>query len=127
MPLRMARLEENVHEIRGALTKQLKVVDEMARDLSRFCTSTTTSLAWMIDRAGVSYMSYTQTPIEYQRRVRRRTDDAGTSAAQQDQQHPDSCSLLIKPVCKFSTIVHDTEPCRIFTLNARIRKKDDFK
>ncbi|GKB68532.1 hypothetical protein Tco_0929944 [Tanacetum coccineum] len=127
MPQRMARLEEDVHEIRRALTKQREVVDEMARDLSRFCTWTTTSLARMIDRAGVSYTSYTQIPIEYQRRVRRRTDDVGTSAVQQDQQQPDSCSLLIKPGSKFSTIVHDTEPCKIFTLNVRIRKKDDFK
>ncbi|GKE90298.1 hypothetical protein Tco_1567773, partial [Tanacetum coccineum] len=36
MPQRMARLEEDVHEIRGALTEQRKVIDAMAKDLSRF-------------------------------------------------------------------------------------------
>ncbi|GJS04370.1 hypothetical protein Tco_0320878 [Tanacetum coccineum] len=44
------------------------------------------------------------------------------------------CSLMlrrpiIKPGSKFNTIVHeyDTEPSTIFTLNARIGKRDDFK
>ncbi|GJS55308.1 hypothetical protein Tco_0628670 [Tanacetum coccineum] len=33
---RMARLEEDVHEIRGALAEQRKVIGAMARDFSRF-------------------------------------------------------------------------------------------
>ncbi|GJZ84024.1 hypothetical protein Tco_0649197 [Tanacetum coccineum] len=86
MPQRMAKLEEDMHEIRGALTEQHEVIDAMARNFSRFCTWTTTSLARMMDRAGVTYTSYSQTPREYQRRVRRRTDGASTSAAQQDPQ-----------------------------------------
>ncbi|GKE16347.1 hypothetical protein Tco_1423924, partial [Tanacetum coccineum] len=53
MPQRMARLEEDMHEIRGALTEQR------------------------------------ETHVPYQRRVRCRTDEASTSAAQQDQQQPD--------------------------------------
>ncbi|GKE47176.1 hypothetical protein Tco_1478434 [Tanacetum coccineum] len=53
MPQRMARLKEDMHEIREALTEQR------------------------------------ETHVPYQRRVRRRTDEAGTSAAQQDQQQPD--------------------------------------
>nr|GEZ01437.1 hypothetical protein [Tanacetum cinerariifolium] len=81
MPQRMARLEEDVHEIRGALTKQREVIDAMACDFSRFYTWTTTSLARMMDRAGVTYMSYSQTLREYQRCVRRRTDSASTSTA----------------------------------------------
>ncbi|GKE88278.1 hypothetical protein Tco_1565753 [Tanacetum coccineum] len=85
MPQRMARLEEDVHEIRGALTKHREVIDAMAHDLSRFCTWTTTSLARMMDREGVSYMSYSQTLGEYQRCVRCRTDGVSTSTAQQDQ------------------------------------------
>ncbi|GKB67053.1 hypothetical protein Tco_0928465 [Tanacetum coccineum] len=48
MPQRMARLEDDVHEIRGALTEKHEVIDEMARDLSRLCTWTTTSLARMM-------------------------------------------------------------------------------
>ncbi|GJS98323.1 hypothetical protein Tco_0819493 [Tanacetum coccineum] len=122
MPQRMARVEEDVHEIRGALTEQREVIDVMARDFSRFSTWAVTSLARMMDRAGVAYVPYSETHVPYQRRrVRQRTGEASTSAAQQDPQ--------IKPGSKFSTIVHeyDTEPRRIFTLNARIGKRDDFK
>ncbi|GKB81484.1 hypothetical protein Tco_0948379 [Tanacetum coccineum] len=81
MPQRMARLEEDVHEIRRALTEQREVIDAMARDFSRFCTRTTTSLVRMMDMAGVTYTSYSQTPREYQRCVRYKTDDASTSTA----------------------------------------------
>ncbi|GKE98021.1 hypothetical protein Tco_0021372 [Tanacetum coccineum] len=41
---------------------------------------------------------------------------------------PSYLYLLIKPGSKFSTIVHEyTEPSRIFTLKARMEKRDDFK
>ncbi|GJS33283.1 retrovirus-related pol polyprotein from transposon TNT 1-94 [Tanacetum coccineum] len=89
MPRRMARLEEDVHEIRGTLAEQRKVISAMARDFSRLCTWTTTSLARMIDRAGVTYTSYSETPREYTRHVRRMTDGASTSAVHQDLQQPD--------------------------------------
>ncbi|GKB48955.1 hypothetical protein Tco_0899708, partial [Tanacetum coccineum] len=89
MPQRMARLEEDVHKIRGALTEQHEVIDAMARDFSRFCTWTTTSLTRMMDRAGVKFTSYSQTPREYTRHVRRRTDGASTSTAQQGPHQPD--------------------------------------
>nr|GFB99166.1 hypothetical protein [Tanacetum cinerariifolium] len=36
MAQRLARLEEEVHEIRGALDEQRQMMDTMARDLSRF-------------------------------------------------------------------------------------------
>ncbi|GJT10175.1 hypothetical protein Tco_0857217 [Tanacetum coccineum] len=54
MPQRMARLEEDVHEIRGTLAEQHDVISAMAHDFSRFCTWTTTSLVRMMDRAGVT-------------------------------------------------------------------------
>ncbi|GKA88449.1 hypothetical protein Tco_0810213, partial [Tanacetum coccineum] len=38
MPRRKARLEEDVHEMHGALTEQCEVIDVMARDFSRFST-----------------------------------------------------------------------------------------
>ncbi|GJY09488.1 putative reverse transcriptase domain-containing protein [Tanacetum coccineum] len=81
-------LEEDVHEIRGALTEQRKVIDMMAHDFSKFSTWAITSLGRMMDRAGVTYMPYSQTHVPYQRRVRRRTDSDSTSAAQQDPQQP---------------------------------------
>ncbi|GJS11294.1 hypothetical protein Tco_0368090 [Tanacetum coccineum] len=88
MPQRMARLEEDVHKICGTLAEQHDVISVMARDFSRFCTWTTTSLAHMMNRACVTYTSYSQTPREYQRHVRCMTDDASTSTAQQDPQQP---------------------------------------
>ncbi|GKB58506.1 hypothetical protein Tco_0914692 [Tanacetum coccineum] len=86
MPQRMARLEEDVHEIRGALTEQRQVIDSMARNFSRFSTWVTTGLGRMMDRVGVTYTPYSQTHMSYQRRVRQRTGKASTSAAQQDPQ-----------------------------------------
>ncbi|GJS31615.1 hypothetical protein Tco_0492235 [Tanacetum coccineum] len=83
MPWRMARLKEDVHEICGMLSEQREVISAMARDFSRFCTWTTTGLARMMDRAGVTYTSYSETPRKYTRRVRRRIDGANTSTAQQ--------------------------------------------
>ncbi|GJZ54998.1 hypothetical protein Tco_0610191, partial [Tanacetum coccineum] len=89
MPQRMARLEEDVHEIRRMLAEQREVISAKTRDFSRLCTWTTTSLARMIDRVGVTYTSYSETPREYTRHVRRKTNGASTSAAQHDPQQPD--------------------------------------
>ncbi|GJR03742.1 hypothetical protein Tco_0526726 [Tanacetum coccineum] len=66
----MARLEEDVHEIRGALTEQREVIDGMARDFSRFSTWVTTGLRRMMDKAGVTYTPYSQTHMSYERHVR---------------------------------------------------------
>ncbi|GJZ13397.1 hypothetical protein Tco_0548627 [Tanacetum coccineum] len=68
--------------------EQRGVLDSMARDLSKFTTWTVTNLSRMIDRRGFRYTSYSDLPVPYQRRTRRRTGDASTSAAQQDEQQP---------------------------------------
>ncbi|GJU91585.1 putative reverse transcriptase domain-containing protein [Tanacetum coccineum] len=87
---RWPELKEDAHEIHGALTEQREVIDTMARDFSRFSTWAITRLAWMIDKAGVTYVPYSETHVPYQRRrVRQRTGEASTSAAQQDPQQPD--------------------------------------
>ncbi|GKA04693.1 hypothetical protein Tco_0683813 [Tanacetum coccineum] len=78
--LRVARLEEEVHGIRGALGDQREVLDSMARDFSRFTTWTVTSLSRMMDHVGVRYTSYSDFQIPYVRRTRRRTNDASTLA-----------------------------------------------
>ncbi|GJZ53595.1 hypothetical protein Tco_0608480 [Tanacetum coccineum] len=50
----------------------------------RFTTWTVTSLSRMMDRAGVTYTRYFESPVEYQRRnIRQRTDEPSTSAAPQ--------------------------------------------
>ncbi|GJU41692.1 hypothetical protein Tco_1194649 [Tanacetum coccineum] len=72
---------EDVYEIHGALTEQHEVIDAMARDFSIFSTWVVTGLRRMMDMAGVTYIPYSQTHVPYQRRVRRRTDKASTSAA----------------------------------------------
>ncbi|GKE60331.1 hypothetical protein Tco_1510698 [Tanacetum coccineum] len=89
MAQRLARVEEDVHEIRGALGKQREVLDIMARDFPRFSTWTVVGLLQMMSRAGVRYTSYANFQIPYVRRTRRRTDDAITSTSQQDEQQPD--------------------------------------
>ncbi|GKE10978.1 hypothetical protein Tco_1414529 [Tanacetum coccineum] len=83
MAQRLARLEEDVHRIQGALGEQIEVLDSMAYDFSRFTTWTVTRLSRMMDPAGVRYMSYSDYHIPYVRRTRRRTDDASTLTPQQ--------------------------------------------
>ncbi|GJZ35034.1 hypothetical protein Tco_0580851 [Tanacetum coccineum] len=65
------------------------VIDAMARDFSRLSTWVTNGLGRMMDREGVAYTQYAQTHVSYQRRVRQRTGEANTFAAQQDSQQPD--------------------------------------
>ncbi|GJX46503.1 hypothetical protein Tco_0271693 [Tanacetum coccineum] len=80
---RISRLEEEVHGMREALQGQREVLDSMSRDFSRFTTWTVTSLARLMDRAGVPYTRYSESSIEYERRTRRMTDGASTSTAPQ--------------------------------------------
>ncbi|GJX31529.1 hypothetical protein Tco_0241384, partial [Tanacetum coccineum] len=89
MPQRMARLEEDVNKIHGALAEQREVIGAMAMDFSRFTVWAASCIAQLLDFARVTYMSYSKIHIPYQRRVRCRTDSASTSIAQQDQQQPD--------------------------------------
>ncbi|GJY64716.1 hypothetical protein Tco_0466176 [Tanacetum coccineum] len=60
---------------------QREVLDSMARDLSRFTTWTITGLSRLMDRAGMPYMRYSESPVEYQGGTRQRTGDASTSVA----------------------------------------------
>ncbi|GKD64057.1 hypothetical protein Tco_1306165 [Tanacetum coccineum] len=86
----MARLEEDVHEICRALAEQREVIDVMAKDFSRFTVWAAEGIARLLDSTGASYTPLSETHVPYQRRVKRRTDGASTSAAQQDQQQPDT-------------------------------------
>nr|GEW35476.1 hypothetical protein [Tanacetum cinerariifolium] len=64
------RLEEEVHGMQEVLQGQREVLDNMARDFSRFTTWTITSRAWLIDKDGVPYMKYSKSPVKYERRTR---------------------------------------------------------
>ncbi|GJX96224.1 hypothetical protein Tco_0352022, partial [Tanacetum coccineum] len=53
MAQRFTRVEEDVHEIRGALGEQREILDSMARDFSRFYTWTVNELSQMMSQVGV--------------------------------------------------------------------------
>ncbi|GKE92445.1 hypothetical protein Tco_1573540 [Tanacetum coccineum] len=78
----------------GAIEDALAVDEDMPQAVPpppprAQATWTVTSLTRMMDRAGVTYTSYSETPEEYQRHTRQRTGKASTSTTQQDQQQPD--------------------------------------
>nr|GFA44790.1 hypothetical protein [Tanacetum cinerariifolium] len=75
--------------IRGALAEQREVIGSMARDFLRFTLWSTSWISQLLDYARVTYTSYSETHIPYQRHVRQRTSEASTSTAQQDPQQPD--------------------------------------
>ncbi|GJR41493.1 hypothetical protein Tco_1217177 [Tanacetum coccineum] len=89
MAQRLAMVEEDVHEIRGALGEHRDILDSMACDFSLFSTWTVVGLSQMTSQAGVRYTSYADFQIQYVRHTRRRTNDASTSTTQQDEQQPD--------------------------------------
>ncbi|GJR30814.1 hypothetical protein Tco_1107046 [Tanacetum coccineum] len=113
MPQRLGRLEEEVQGLHRDVGTLRGLVGEID------------------DRSGeILYMDDVVIPETH------RTEDwrgqhlcstAGPTAARP--MIPPILIFLIKPGSKFSTIVHEyvTEACRIFTLNARMGKRDDFK
>ncbi|GJV04944.1 hypothetical protein Tco_1338513 [Tanacetum coccineum] len=73
---------EEMREIQGALNRQHKVMDTMARDLSKFTAWAPDGISHLLDVAGASYTRYSKTRIPYQRhRVRQTTRETSTSAA----------------------------------------------
>ncbi|GKC85420.1 hypothetical protein Tco_1141137 [Tanacetum coccineum] len=57
MAQRLARVEEEVHDIRGALGEQREVMDAMAEDLSRFTVWAAGGISQLLDYAGATYDS----------------------------------------------------------------------
>ncbi|GJT50459.1 hypothetical protein Tco_0976616 [Tanacetum coccineum] len=88
-PQSMAILKEEVHGLRDSLGEQRAVLDEMSRDFSRFDTWTVGCLSQLLDMSGMTYTSYGDYQIPYQRRTKRRTDGASTSAASHTDDQPD--------------------------------------
>ncbi|GKF56349.1 hypothetical protein Tco_0166689, partial [Tanacetum coccineum] len=81
MPPRMARLEEEVRGVVESLGELRVVLDAMSRDFSRFTTWTVGRLSQLLDASGMTFTSYGDYQIPYQRPTRRRTDGASTSVA----------------------------------------------
>ncbi|GJS52978.1 hypothetical protein Tco_0626340 [Tanacetum coccineum] len=111
--------EEDVHEIRRALVEQREVINAMARDFSRFIVWVAGGIAQLLDSTRASYTPYSDTHIPYQRRVRRKTDSASTSAAQQDP------LLILSPVHLYYSY-HDVPKHKTSYLVMYILWYDDF-
>nr|GEZ62134.1 hypothetical protein [Tanacetum cinerariifolium] len=85
MPQRMARLEEDVYEIRVALTEQHEVIGAMAMDFSKFTVWAFSDIEQLLDSAQTTCTPYFETHIPYERhRFRQRTVEASTFTAQQE-------------------------------------------
>ncbi|GJZ59399.1 hypothetical protein Tco_0615215 [Tanacetum coccineum] len=86
------RLERQLDTAAGApeVAQDAPIVDEGSQANSAPELLAITGPAQMMDKAGVTYVPYSETRVPYQRRrVRQRTDKANTFAAQQDPQQPD--------------------------------------
>ncbi|GJR45425.1 hypothetical protein Tco_1313528 [Tanacetum coccineum] len=81
MAQRLAGVEEDVNEIRGALGEHRVILDSMACDFSRISTWTVVGLSQMMSQAGVRYTSYVDFQIPYVRCTRCKIDGANTSIA----------------------------------------------
>ncbi|GKB82905.1 hypothetical protein Tco_0949800 [Tanacetum coccineum] len=86
---RTARFEEEVHGLQESLGEQREVLSGMSRDFVRFTTWTFGRLSQLLDAGGVTYTSYSDYQISYQRRTRWRTGEASTSAAPYIDDQPD--------------------------------------
>ncbi|GKB85143.1 hypothetical protein Tco_0957415 [Tanacetum coccineum] len=84
-----ARFEEEVHGLRESLGEQREVLSGMSRDFVRFTTWTFGRLSQLLDAGGVTYTSYSDYQISYQRCTRWRTGEANTSAAPYIDDQPD--------------------------------------
>nr|GEW05589.1 hypothetical protein [Tanacetum cinerariifolium] len=73
--------KEEIHGVRESLGEQCAVLDVMSRDFSRFTTWTIGHLSQLLDESGMTYTSYGDYQILYQRCTRQRTDGASSSAA----------------------------------------------
>ncbi|GJZ66915.1 hypothetical protein Tco_0630155 [Tanacetum coccineum] len=87
-PDRIARLEEEVHELRESIVGLCGVVDRSITDQSRFATWMISCMTQLMDASARTYHAFDRTLVgssqmPYQRRTKRRTGDANTPAAPQ--------------------------------------------
>ncbi|GKA32243.1 hypothetical protein Tco_0718610 [Tanacetum coccineum] len=104
------------------------LVERSMTDQGRFSTWMMSCMTQLMDASGLTYQAFDRTfqgssPAVFQRRTRHSRIRISLT---HDSSYP---YLLIKPDSKFSTIVPEyvTEPSKIFTLDAGIGKRDDFK
>ncbi|GJT93221.1 hypothetical protein Tco_1082066 [Tanacetum coccineum] len=85
MPQRIARLEDEVQELRRSIMRLRGDVDRSIIDQGRFTTWMVSCMTQLMDASGCTYQAFDNTlvgssQLPYQRRTRRRTGDACTSA-----------------------------------------------
>ncbi|GJW04113.1 hypothetical protein Tco_1562969 [Tanacetum coccineum] len=86
MPQRIARLEEEVHELRWSIVGLRGDVERLITDQSRFATCMFSCMTQLMDAKGRTYQAFDNTLVgssrlPYQRSTRCRTGDASTSTA----------------------------------------------
>ncbi|GKD28586.1 hypothetical protein Tco_1239364 [Tanacetum coccineum] len=88
MQQRISRLEDEVQELRRSIVRLQGDVDRSITDQGRFTTWMVSCMTQLVDASGHTYQAFHSTlvgssQLPYQRRTRRRTGDASTSAPQQ--------------------------------------------
>ncbi|GKD89902.1 hypothetical protein Tco_1365409 [Tanacetum coccineum] len=88
MQQRISRLEDEVQELRRSIVGLQGDVDRSITDQGRFTTWMVSCMTQLVDASGHTYQAFHSTlvgssQLPYQRRTRRRTGDASTSAPQQ--------------------------------------------
>ncbi|GJT25100.1 hypothetical protein Tco_0895037, partial [Tanacetum coccineum] len=91
MQQRITRLEEEVHELRWSIMRLRGDVDRLITNQGGFTTWMVSYMTQLMDASGRTHQAFDNTlvgssQLPYQRRTKRRTGDASTSAPQQP--HP---------------------------------------
>ncbi|GJR85441.1 hypothetical protein Tco_0209452 [Tanacetum coccineum] len=94
MPQRLGILEEEIQGLRQDIRSLRGLVERSMTDQDRFSTWMVSCMTQLMEASGRTYQAFDGTfrgsyPTVFERRTRRRTDDASTSIAQQDEQQPD--------------------------------------
>ncbi|GKE02514.1 hypothetical protein Tco_1390497, partial [Tanacetum coccineum] len=94
VPQRLGRLEEDVQRLRRDVGSLRRLIERSMTDQGRFSKWMMTCMTQLMDASKLTYQAFDRTfrgssPLSFQRRTRKRTDGASTSAAQQDPQQPD--------------------------------------
>ncbi|GKG06395.1 hypothetical protein Tco_0326481, partial [Tanacetum coccineum] len=89
MPQRLGRLEEEIQGLRQDIRSLRGLVERSMTDQDRFSTWMVSCMTQLMATSGRTYQAFDGTfrgsyPTVFERRTRRRTDDASTSIAQQD-------------------------------------------
>ncbi|GJS09478.1 hypothetical protein Tco_0366274 [Tanacetum coccineum] len=94
MSQRIERIKEEMRELRQSVVGLRGVVESSITEQTRVSTWMISCMTQLMDASGRTYQAFDSTLVgssrlPYQRRTRRRTDDANTSAAPHTDDQPD--------------------------------------